>query len=125
MSILFKYVIKEILKQFAIIATVVVVVYITIDFLEKMDKIMKAGLPISEAMTFFMLKIPLVLVQITPVAALIATLVVFGLMKRNHEITALKSSGLGISTLLKPAVVTGWGFCLLLLFYQRLSYRSP
>jgi lipopolysaccharide export system permease protein len=114
MSILFKYIIKEILKQFTVIATVVVVVYVAIDFLDKFDKVMKSGLPLSEFLIFFLLKIPLVLVQITPGAALIATLVVFGLMKRNNEILALKSSGLGVGALLKPAVVTGTGFCLLL-----------
>jgi lipopolysaccharide export system permease protein len=120
MSILFKYVIKEILKQFAVIATVVVVVYVAIDFFEKIGDVLKSGLPFSEFSIFFLLKIPLVLVQITPVAALLATLIVFGLMKKNNEITALKSCGLGISFLLKPAVVTGAGFCLFLFILSEL-----
>lgn len=114
MSILFKYIIKEILKQFAVIATVVIVIYIAIDFFEKLDTFLKSGLPLSEFLSFFLLKLPLALVQITPVAVLIATLIVFGLMNRNNEITALKSCGLGIGALLKPAVITGTGFCLLL-----------
>jgi lipopolysaccharide export system permease protein len=114
MSILFRYISREILKQFAVIATVVVVVYIAIDFFEKIDEVLKSGLPFSEFVVFFLLKIPLVLVQITPLASLIATLVVFGLMKRNNEITALKSCGLGIGVLLKPAAITGAGFCLTL-----------
>ena len=114
MTILFRYIFKEILKQFAIIATVVIVVYIAIDFFDKIDKVLDSGLPLSEFLAFFLLKIPLVIVQITPAAALIATLVVFGLMKRHNEITALKSCGLGIGSLLKPAVVTGTGFCLML-----------
>lgn len=112
MSILFRYISREILKQFAVIATVVVVVYIAIDFFEKIKDVLKSGLPFSEFIAFFLLKIPLVLVQITPVASLTATLIVFGLMKRNNELTALKSCGLGIGVLLKPAVVTGAGFCL-------------
>ncbi len=120
MSILFKYIIKEILRQFAVITTVVVVVYLAIDFFEKIEDVLKSGLPFSEFLFFFILKIPLVLVQITPVAALIATLIVFGLMNRNNEITALKSSGLGISALLKPAVVTGAGFCLFIFLLSEL-----
>jgi lipopolysaccharide export system permease protein len=114
MSILFRYVTREILKQFAVIATVVVVVYVAVDFLEKIEDVLKSGLPFTEFLVFFLFKIPLVLVQITPVAALIATLVVFGLMKRHNEITALKSSGLGTIFLLKPALLTGVGFCLFL-----------
>ncbi len=121
MSILFKYIIKEILKYFAAIAMVVIVVYVAVDFLEKMDNVLESGLPLSEVLIFFVLKIPLVLVQITPAAVLIATLVVFGLMKRNNEITALKSSGLGIGALLKPAAVSGCGFCLLLFILAEIA----
>lgn len=114
MSILFRYISREILKQFAVIATVVVVVYIAIDFFEKIEEVLKSGLPLSQFVFFFLLKIPLVLVQITPVASLVATLIVFGLMKRNNETTALKSCGLGMGFLLKPAAIIGAGFCLFL-----------
>ena len=107
MSILFRYISREILKQFAVIATVVVVVYIAIDFFEKIEEVLKSGLPLSKFVFFFLLKIPLVLVQITPVASLVATLIVFGLMKRNNETTALKSCGLGMGFLLKPAAIVG------------------
>lgn len=114
MTILFKYIVREILKQFAVIATVVVVVYVAIDFFEKFEDVLEARLPLGEFFTFFFLKTPLVLVQTTPGAILIATLVVFGLMKRNNEITALKSSGLGRKVLIQPAAITGIGFCVIL-----------
>ena len=114
MSILFKYIIREILKYFFIIAAIVVTVYIAIDFVGKLESLLKSDLSLPEFLIFFLLEIPAVVTQITPVAVLLGTLIVFGLMRRNNEITALKSSGLGIGGLLKPAAAAGAGLCLFL-----------
>lgn len=114
MSILFRYITKEILKGFAIVMAVVIVIYVAVDFFEKIDDFMQAEVPISRMATFFLFKTPFIVVQITPVGVLIAALVVFGLMNRRNEVTALKSSGIGVGTLFKPAAAVGVGFCVLL-----------
>ena len=110
MSILDRYLIKEILKHFGIVLSAVIVIYLAVDFFENIDKFMEAGLPISRVLKFFQLKLPLIIVQITPVGILLAVLFTFGLMNKNNEIIALKSGGMSVYHFLKPILVLGFLF---------------
>jgi lipopolysaccharide export system permease protein len=107
---------REIIKNFGIILTVVVSIYLAVDFFEKIDDFMEAELPLSRAFAFFLYKIPFIVSQIMPVGLFLAILVVFGMMSKNNEIVALKSSGISIYTLLSPVVSIGLLFTVLLFF---------
>ena len=107
MSILDRYLIKEILKHFGIVLSAVIVIYLAIDFFENIDRFMEADLPISRALEFFQLKLPLIIVQITPVGILLAVLITFGLMNKNNEIIALKSGGMSVYHFLRPILSLG------------------
>ena len=107
MSILDRYLIKEILKHFGIVLSAVVIIYLAVDFFENIDKFLEAGLPISRILQFFQLKLPLIIVQITPVGILLAVLITFGLMNKNNEIIALKSSGMSVYHFLRPILALG------------------
>ncbi len=107
MSILDRYLIKEILKHFGIVLSAAVIIYLAVDFFENVDKFMEAGLPISRILQFFQLKLPLIIVQITPVGILLAVLITFGLMNKNNEIIALKSGGMSVYHFLRPILVLG------------------
>ena len=102
MSIIGKYLTKEILKFFCIILLTVIGIYLAVDFFEKIDNFLEAGLPLSKVLTFFQLRIPFIVVQIAPVGILLAVLIVFGLMNKNYELIAFKSSGVSIYYFLKP-----------------------
>ena len=107
MSILDRYLIKEILKYFGIVLSAVIVIYLAIDFFENIDRFMEAELPMSRAFEFFELKLPLIIVQITPVGILLAVLITFGMMNKNNEIIALKSSGMSVYHFLRPILSLG------------------
>jgi lipopolysaccharide export system permease protein len=53
----------------------------------------------------------------TPVVILLAILIVFGLMSKNNEILALKSSGVSIYYLLRPVLLIGLIMSILLFFF--------
>jgi lipopolysaccharide export system permease protein len=114
MSILYRYISREIFRYFGIIVTMVIGIYLAVDFIEKIDDFMETHLPLSKAVTFFIYKSPFIVAQIMPVGILLAVLVVFGLMNKNNEVTALKSSGISVYFLLKPAVAIGVGASVLL-----------
>ena len=114
MSIVNRYLIKEILKYFGIVLGAAVGIYVSVDFFENLDKFMEAGVSISRMIEFFQLKLPLVISQITPVGILLAVLITLGLMIKNNEIIALKSGGMSILYLLKPIVALGISFSVLL-----------
>jgi lipopolysaccharide export system permease protein len=92
----------------------VIGIYIAVDFLEKVDDFMEAGIGLSRMVTFFIYEIPFIISQIAPVALLLAVLIAFGLMNRNNEIIALKSSGTSIYFLMRPVLILGIIFSLLL-----------
>jgi lipopolysaccharide export system permease protein len=57
-------------------------------------------------MGFFLYKIPLIVLQMTPVAALIAVIIMFSLMRKANEITALKACGLSVLRVSLPVLLT-------------------
>jgi lipopolysaccharide export system permease protein len=105
MTILDKYLVKEILKWLAIVLAVVLGLYVIVEFFNKADNFMEAGLSIARLIRYLQLKLPQIIVQITPIGILLAVLVAFGLMNKHNEIIALKSSGVGVYFLLRPVLV--------------------
>jgi lipopolysaccharide export system permease protein len=104
MSIIGKYLTTEILKFFGIILLTVIGIYLAVDFFEKVDNFLEAGLPLSKVLTFFQLRIPFIVAQIAPVGILLAVLIVFGLMNKNYELIACRSSGISVYYFLKPVL---------------------
>jgi lipopolysaccharide export system permease protein len=107
MSILDRYLIKEIIKYFAIVLVAGTGIYLIVDFFENVDKFLEAGVTIGRMFQYLQLKIPLVFAQITPVGILLAVLITFGLMNKNNEIIALKSGGMSIYYFIRPILFVG------------------
>jgi len=118
MTILARYLTKEILRYVAIVLSMVVGIYVIVDFFEKIDNFMEAGVSFPRAIEFFIFKTPFMITQILPIGVLLSVLIVFGLMSRNNEILALKSSGIGIWQLLKPVIAMGMLFSVSLFFFS-------
>ncbi len=107
MKIIGRYVIREIVRYFGIILLIVLGVYLTVDFIEKVDNFIEAALTWQRAFLFFICKIPLILVQLTPVGTLLAVMITFGLMAKNNELLALRIGGISMVSLLRPMVGCG------------------
>lgn len=107
MSLIKRYLTKEIFKYFGFVLLTVVGIYLVVDFFQRIDNFLEADFPFSKIIRFYQLKIPSVIVQIAPVGILLAVSIVFGLMNKNNEIIALKSSGVSITYLLGPIVLIG------------------
>ncbi|MCG6911985.1 MAG: LPS export ABC transporter permease LptG [Deltaproteobacteria bacterium] len=107
MTIIQRYLTREVLKQFVIVLVAVIGIYVIVDFFEKSDNFVKAGLPALRTLTFFALNIPFVAAQIVPVGLLLSVIIVFSMMNRNNELMALRSGGVSLYSLLKPMLVLG------------------
>ena len=108
----------EILRYMGIVLVVVVSIYVCVDFFEKIDNFMDAELPLSRAGWFFLYNIPFIVAQILPVCILLAVLITFSLMTKHNEILALRSSGVSVYSLLRPAVVIGIFSTVALFFFS-------
>ena len=107
MTIIHRYIARMFFKFFGIVLIMVIAIYLSIDIFGKMDNLMEADLQPFEMGLYFVYKLPLIISQITPVAVLLGVLVAFGLMSKNNEIIALKSSGVSLTYLLVPVVGIG------------------
>ena len=107
MNIIQRHITAEILKYFILILLCVVAIYVVVDFFEKLDNFVDADLPGSRIAFFFLLNIPFIIFQITPLAVLLAVLVVLGLMNKHSELIALRAGGISRFTLLKPILGVG------------------
>lgn len=120
MTILDKYLMREIFRYFFIVLILVVAIYLAVDFFEKIDNFMEAGLPFSRAIDFFLHTIPFVLSQIIPVGVLLSVLICFGMMNKHNELTALRSCGISIYLMLKPILTLGFVFSFVLFFLSEI-----
>lgn len=114
MPIIHRYLISQFLQYFAIVQTAVVCIFLAVDFLSRLDKFMEAGISLMRGFVFVSLKVPFMVVQLTPVCSILCVLIVFGVMNRHNEVVALRSGGAGIGHLLKPVILTGVIFSVLL-----------
>ncbi len=117
MSLLSRYLTREILKNFFLVLTAVVIIFIAVDFIEKVDDFRDAEIPAARVIQYFEYKTPYIVAQITPVGILLAVLIVLGVMNRNNEIVALRSGGISVYFLLRPILLLGFvaGVCLFFL----------
>ena len=101
MSIIDRYLIREVLKFFGIILIAVIGIFLAVDFFEKIDDFIESGLPLTKALVFFWFRIPFVISLIGAVAILLSFLIVFGLMNKNNELIALRCGGVSAFYLLR------------------------
>jgi lipopolysaccharide export system permease protein len=120
MSLIEKYLVKEVFKYFSILLLMVISIYLLVDFFEKIDNFMEAGLPFSRIISFFQLKTPLIVSQIAPIGIFLAVIIAFGLMNKNNEIIALQSSGVSIYFLLRPVLFMGLFLSILIFLISEL-----
>jgi len=92
----------------------VVSIYLVVDFFERIDNFISSHLGFVKAGAFFLYNIPMIVSQILPICLLLSVLIALGLMNKHNEIVAFKSSGISNTLLLKPVLLLGVGFTLIL-----------
>ena len=105
MSILNRYISREFLKIFLLSISAFVVIYLMVDVLENINDFIKHGVPFSATVEFFIFKIPLIMLQVAPVATLLSSIVTLGILSKNSEIIAITASGVSIYRIIAPVIV--------------------
>jgi len=108
MHVLTQYLCREFFKLLIICLTVFISIYLMIDFASGIDDFIKAEASRRVMIAYFLYKIPAISTQMLPVATLTTVIIMFSLMKRNNEITALKSCGADIWRISQPVILTAF-----------------
>jgi len=105
MSVLTRYILREITKVFSIILLAFVMIYVLVDFFERVDNFIEAGAKLHYMLIYILFKLPLVVDQMTPVAVLMATIIALGLLARSNEIIAMRASGVSPLKVIAPSLM--------------------
>ncbi len=116
MRIISRYITFSIARNFALALLTVLGIIIAIDYLGAVDNFLKADLTLWRGLQYVMLRVPFITTQLLPVVLLLAILITFGIMSRNHELTILNAGGVSIYALIRPVMLVSV-FCGAMLFF--------
>lgn len=105
MKILYRYVFREHVGPFFFGLSVIMFILVMDFILEVLNMIIGKGLNAFIILQVFVLNLAWMLALAVPMAVLVSTLMAFGRMSQDNEITALKASGVSIYRLVLPALV--------------------
>ncbi len=104
MKILYRYVFREHVGPFFFGLAVIMFILVMDFILEVLNMIIGKGLNAFVILQIFALNLAWMLALAIPMAVLISTLMAFGRMSQDNEITALKASGVSLYRLIWPAL---------------------
>ncbi|WKZ56480.1 MAG: LPS export ABC transporter permease LptG [Bdellovibrionota bacterium] len=107
MQILTRYLFRLLLQNVLLSLLVFTLLFLVIDFFERIDNLIAEDAGFSHMLSYFLLKVPQMVATMLPVAILVATLFTVGSLGKNSEITAMRASGIRMSYVLRPFVITG------------------
>ncbi|MCX6354283.1 MAG: LptF/LptG family permease [Candidatus Aureabacteria bacterium] len=116
MRILDRYFIREFLIPLCLCLAAFFLVYIIYDLSAHLDDYIEYKIPIAELAAYYVIQLPMVMVQLIPLSILLAIVYSIGLMSRHSEITAMRAAGISIYRIMKPFLGVGIIFTLLLLY---------
>jgi LPS export ABC transporter permease LptG/LPS export ABC transporter permease LptF len=102
--ILDEYVLREFLNTFSLVLAGFVMLMLVFTFFELIGDILRNHIALSLIGDYLINLTPSMIYQITPLAVLIAVLVIFGVLNRNSEIIAMKATGVSLYRLVVPIV---------------------
>ena len=113
MSVISRYIISSYTRIIALSASSFIVIYLVIDFLEKLGRFTRAEGEFRYIALFFLFKIPEITVQIIPLAVLMSTLLTLGMLSRHSEITAMRGCGISLGRIAAPLIITAFAISVL------------
>ena len=103
--ILDDYVLRSFVSYLLLILSSLVVLFLVFTYFELLSDIVRKKIPVLTQLEYLLNFVPSVLYQITPLAVLLTVLVMFGLMQKSNEITAMKATGVSIYRTVIPILV--------------------
>ncbi|MDD5496058.1 MAG: LptF/LptG family permease, partial [Candidatus Omnitrophica bacterium] len=108
MKIIDKYMVKGFLWPFLWCLFMFVILAIIIDIFSFIDDIVKYKISIFSIIAFYVYYSPTILLQVAPMAVLLSTIYILSNLNKNNEITAMRSSGIGLWRILTPMLILGF-----------------
>jgi lipopolysaccharide export system permease protein len=99
-----RYLLREFVGLLAPIVAGFVLLYVLVDFFDRLDVLLKNHATLGQTARYFVFKIPLVVTQTVPPAVLTALILTLGTLSRRNEIIALRASGVSLGQMALPLI---------------------
>lgn len=117
-GILDRYLMRGFMRIFVLSLLSATVLYLIVDFFDRIDRLLQAGAAPGTSLRYFLYKLPLLISRAFGFAALFSTLFSLGMLSRNHEITAMRASGLTLRRLTLPLLLLSLVIALFIFFWN-------
>ncbi len=102
MKILDRYLLREFLLYLALGLLGFIAIFVVVDIIEKADVFLDHNAPFPMIARFYLFRAPEVIVQVQPVALLLATFMALGQLNKFGELTAMRTAGVSLRRILAP-----------------------
>ncbi len=124
MKILRNYILEEVFTSFfAVLFFLTFILMVGNVFASMIDLVMNRGVDILRITQVIVHSLPFLMMFTIPTAALVAILLTFGRLSADHELVAMRASGINLRRIFKPILITA--FCLSLFTFYLSDQIAP
>lgn len=102
-----RYIVREFLRTFFIIFFSFAVVFIVIDVIDNLPRLLRAGASLDQALLYYLLRIPYLVVLTSPVTVLLSGLFMMNSLAKHNETVAIRAAGISIKRAMLPLFGVG------------------
>ncbi|MDD5271637.1 MAG: LPS export ABC transporter permease LptG [Methylovulum sp.] len=107
MNVLTRYIVIDILKAAFMAAILLLTLFDLFTFSDELDDIGRGDYTLMDVCYFVTMTSPTVFYELMPASALIGSLFALGSMANNHELIAMRASGLSVFGIIRAVLVAG------------------
>lgn len=105
MKILDRYLLREFLGYLVLGLVGVMAIFVVVDVFERLDVFLDHRAPLHLIARYYLFRLPEWVVQVMPIALLLATFLGLGQLNKFNELTAMRTAGKSLSGILGPVLV--------------------
>ena len=105
-QVLDTYILSSFLLYFGLFLVSFVLMTEVFTFFELLSDIIKNKIPMTRVLTYLFFLAPKLIYDSTPISAMVAVLVTFGVLTKHNEVIAFKSCGVSLHRLAVPVLLT-------------------
>ena len=102
-----RYIIHNFLSKFFSIMITFLVIFIVVDIIDNLDRFSNYNLSNQEIIDYYFYTFPWFISLALPMSLLLSAIFCFVILQKNHEVTALKASGISIKRISIPILLIG------------------
>jgi len=112
------YMIKRFILTFFFALLAMSILFVIVDLFEHLENFLDRNVSILKILEYYLFFLPDILKLIVPIATLLSVLFSVGMFSSNNEITAMKSGGMSLYSIMLPFIIVSLALSVLQLYFS-------